>query len=53
LKLANTEHGVSATRFFVLKKALEEAQKVHKAAVDGKWGQIRAYSRNWYDQKDQ
>ena len=47
------EHGVSETRFLVLKKGLDDAGKVSKSAVDEKWEQIRPDSRNWYEDKDQ
>jgi AAA domain len=50
---AYDEHGVSDTRFYVLKKGLDDAGKVSKSATDEKWEQIRPDSRNWYDDKDQ
>jgi hypothetical protein len=45
--------GTQATRFFELLKALAEAGKVHKSAVDGKWEQIFRNSGNPGVYKDQ
>jgi hypothetical protein len=51
--LAKAENGVPASRFFELRKGLEEAKKIAKSAVDRKWERIRANSGTWYDEKDQ
>jgi hypothetical protein len=45
-RLAKEEFGVPVSRFFELIKSLEEEEKVHKSAVDGKWEQIRPNSQN-------
>ena len=47
------EHGVSESRFFVLIKRLSDAGKVAKSVVDRKWEQVRSYSRNYDNEKDQ
>ena len=51
--LTREECGISSSRFFELLKELEQAGKVQKSAVDGKWEQIRQYSGNSPRHNDQ
>jgi hypothetical protein len=44
--LTREECGISSSRFFELLKDLEQAGKVQKSAIDGKWEQIRPHSGN-------
>jgi hypothetical protein len=46
--LARDEHGIPNGRFFELLKELEQAGKVQKSALNGKWERIQKYSGNWF-----
>ena len=52
-KVCSAEKGVSNGKFFELLKGVEEAGKVQKSVVDGKWQQIQHHSRNSNHENDQ
>ncbi len=51
--LTREECGISNSRFFELLKELEQAGKIQKSAVDGRWEQIRTHSGNSSRHNDQ